>query len=326
MKILIIIVTLLLVPIVMKLQQKTFENRVLPVLTAQVAAVLSEEEVSAPEVEVAYLDATIGGGVDDWATAERVEERVLALAGIRKVTNRLLVRGNLKAAREKKSIIVVGLVPEGWPDDLKSGSDEIDLSKLQERATTTFALGDSLEWGRFIAQYFERPGSRAFHFNGETLFLTGEATPSLAKDLVQAAISQVGAEKVSAQFQLYPSQSHFTLREVESPLDGEALRSLQRSLLEGRISFLSGESELSETGEGVLAELANQILTSNSGLQFIIGAYPDSLGQDLALKRAQEVKNRLVAAGLPETSLAVTVYEMTEESREFAGQVEILLR
>lgn len=326
MKVLIIFATLLLVPIIMKFQEETLNSRVLPILTTQAEELLARGGVADSYVEINYMDATVGGRVESWATAERLTKQVLSLRGIRQVTNQFLVRGSMQATRKGGLVMVSGMIPEGWLNGLGNESGKFDFSELQERDTTLLTVGSPLEWAAFLEQYFEGPGDRSFQFDGQRLILAGEATPELAKTITKTASALVGADAVEPHFQLHPSRYHFSLREVESPLDGEALRALQRSLLESRISFQPGTTTLNQAGEKVLQDLVAQFLSGNSGLQFVIGAYPEPGGDKLALARAEVVMDRLVDAGLPAVSLQATAYEMTEDSSGFAGQVEVLLR
>lgn len=328
MKALIILAAFLLIPIIMKFQEGALTTEVIPTLAKEVEVLLANEGVTAPQVRMSYLDATISGHIQSWQAAEEVTGKVLALRGVRRVNNELTIRGSLRATRQGETVLVSGLVPEGWGLSLTEDDGRFDLSNLRERERTLLDSKDSLAWGSFLKSYFQGTGHRSCEFDGQELILTGEATPSLAKSLSAAAAKVVPPDSVQASFQLYPSPYHYPLRVVESPLDGEALRELQRYLLEHPVTFQEGTTAYTATGEELLNDLVGRMLASDSGLQFIVGSYPRVGGASdrLAPQRAQAVRSHLIAAGIPATSLEAATYEMTEDSSEFAGQVEVLLR
>jgi outer membrane protein OmpA-like peptidoglycan-associated protein len=329
MKLLIILATLLLVPIVMKFQHQSLRLREVPGQIARIEALLEKNGVTAPEVEIQYFDATLRGGVANLTMVERLEGEVVAMPGIRRVVNELQVRSAFSFFREDDQLFAEGVVPEGWRSELVAGQNAVDLANLKEQSSATLSLGDATVWGLFIDRFFDQAGARKMAFDGEELELSGEATPQLARDLTVAAVRLTGRERLEVAFETFPSRFHFPSREVASPLEGEALRALQRSLLEETIPFQDGSSNLNDTGSARLQGVAEELQALDASVLLVVGTHPESKSEDamrLARQRAEVAKRNLVAAGLSPASLETMVYEMTKENREIRGQVEILVR
>ena len=178
MKILIILATALLVPIMMKFQAEVILDQSNPKTAQQIAKVLKENEVFEPKVSMQYLEATIAGLVASEEAAATVVREVTQIRGVSTVKNQLVVQGWLKIRREGKELSVAGIIPAEWESELLKGQPDAVTENLEWRASAQLAGKSAVAWGLFIDDFLQPEGDRALHLSGNRILISGEVTPS----------------------------------------------------------------------------------------------------------------------------------------------------
>ncbi|MDQ8191635.1 BON domain-containing protein [Roseibacillus persicicus] len=325
MKILIILSALLLIPIVMKFQERTFLETSVPRTEQAILAVLAEHGVAEPSVTVDYLDVSVAGLVSAEAEARVIGEEVDAIRGVRLVSNQLISPGWFEIKREGESLDASGLVAPHWVDELLKGQKEVDARGLEASSKVQMVGKSVVSWGLMIDSFYEGDGERTFSLRDGRVTLSGETTPEKAREWLSEASSLVPGTPVTSNFEVFPSVYHFNSRIPLSPLEGEPLRSLSRTLADSLISFEPVSTEPTTAARGKIQELAEILLETDQTVRFVLGAHPDAGGEALAARRAQQVKSSLEQAGVPSSRLEVVAFEMTEDGSGFSGQVELLI-
>lgn len=329
MKALIVLAALLMVPIVMHFQQKAVQQSSRDEASQQVARVLLEHDVIAPAVAVNFLDVTIGGYVGSEEKSAEISREINALRGLRLADNQLKVEGWIRLGRDGKGrAFAQGTVAPNWVQEGLKGAQELDLSELQTKPSIVMSGPHPAAWGVFCDAFLAQPGAREFLFQGTHLILSGEATPSLARDFADTAEKVVPGVEREERYETFPSSWHYPSRVIESSASGEALRSLRRTLGESLVAIESeqGAGELSSSTGRQLDELAALLIENQPGNTFLLGGHPDEQGAELAQKRASVVEKALLDRGVPPEILQTVSYEMTEDRGEVRGRVELLVR
>ena len=162
MKILIILATAMLVPIMMKFQAHTILTQSNPKTAEQVGKVLVERKVMEPMVAVTYLEATIAGWVASEAEAQAVVKEVQSIRGVSTVVNQLVVQGWLKVARTGGTLAVEGIVPRDWKSELLKGQPTAMTENLEWRESAELAGKSAVAWGLFLDDFLQPEGTAPF--------------------------------------------------------------------------------------------------------------------------------------------------------------------
>lgn len=325
-KILIVLATCLMLPIVMKFQTATLLTTQGPRMVSEVEEVLRAHQVLEPSVEIEFLDAKIGGLVESESKAESIADEIEGLPGVRLVSNRLRVLGWLEMKRAKESWTLAGLVSPQWAEEALQGFSQLDRGKLRERETVRLGGKSAAQWGIFLDRFFQGEADRSLLLSNGKLTLAGEVTPSERGKLFEMAQALVPANQLEVSFSLRPSHYHYSSRSIDSNLEGEQLRSLSRTLSDSLLGFFSASAELSPEGEAKLKELARLLQTVGPEVTFVLGGHPDERGSLLAGERARAVRSRLIELGVPSLLLKLQTFEMTEDGSGWQGKVELIVR
>lgn len=326
MKFLIILSALLLIPIVMKFQQQTFQERSVPKTAALLRNLLHEEGVIDPEVTVDYLDVTIGGLVQTSKEVRAIGKKVDGLRGVRLVANQLAAKGALAITRRKGRISASGLIPSGWREEIFKKQPQVDTSNLTVSDTVSLEGVRSVSLGLIVDEFFQVEGDRALRIQGNRLSFSGESTPSEESSLEKLVTPLGGGIELTLDLTLRPSRYHFESRELSSPIEGESRRSLSQQLANSTVEFAEGESSLTPAAHEMLTQVASVLTLTDPGVEFVIGCHPDQGGDELAEQRAIEAHQFLEKAGIRSSQLKRVTFEMTEEESGFLGQVELIVR
>ena len=324
-KVLIILATALLVPVMMKFQAQSIRARSNAHTAGEVLGVLEEMEVGSPEVTVRYFEASIGGAVASETASQAITEKVKEVHGVVQVKNQLVVQGWFQLERKGGRIIGTGAVSEDWKKEIVKGQTEIDVSGLRTRAYLELAGRNPVVWSLFVDQFFQLEGEVSLVLNGGQLRVEGEAVFSDLQ-LVRKASRNLGNDVLfESGMTLRASPFHFEGRELVSKIEGEPLRRLARQLEGTGISFEEGSVGLSERGKEVCRELAAVLLEAPSSVKFLIGGHPDEGGEGLAEQRARKARAFLLEIGVEKRNLRWVPFEKIGSESGISGQVEILI-
>ena len=326
MKILIILATALLVPVLMKFQERTLLTQSNPKTEGQVMKILEESGVGSPQASVKYLQATIGGMVESEEKAKSLVQKVGDLRGVSEVKNRLVVEGWFRLARSSKGLIASGVVTPDWKTEVLAGQPDLDVTQLKTPGQLQLAGRSSVSWALFIDQFFQIKGTKRLTFMGQTLTAEGQALPSEVVLLEEASRTLGGDVIFASRIVEQPSYFHFKGRSLDSPIAGESLRRLTRQITDQRVSYEQGKSIPTGAGREILNGLAATLNEFPDEVVFILGCYPDEGGLDLASQRAQQAKDFFIKGGVSAKRLRLITFEATENGDEFSGQVELLIR
>ena len=326
MKILIILATAMLVPIMMKFQARTIITQSNPKTAQQVSQVLIEHQVNDPMVAVRYLEATIAGRVASEAEAESVVKEVNQIRGVDTVKSLLIIQGWMKVQRVGSNLSVEGVIPSAWRSELLKEQPLANTENLEWRDSAELAGKSAVTWGLFIDEFLRPEGDRALSLSGNRLLISGEVTPSQLAIFRQK--SQNLGEDISFESEtvVRASPYHFETRILTSPIEGEPLRSLSQKLTDSFIAFQPQSTQFTLDGFAKASLLVAHILQSPPEVTFVIGGHPDDSGPKLAQQRAQKVQAFLIENGIPANRLKVIPFEMTEDEGGVSGQVELLVR
>lgn len=325
MKVLIILATALLVPVMMKFQARSILERSNPKTAQEITQLLTEGGVANPQVSIHYREATIGGKVASEEDAHFLVSKVEALRGVGQVVNQLVVQGWFKIDRQRGGLVASGVVTSEWREEVLSGQPGMEVAELKTRDHLRLAGRSAVSWGLFLDQFFQLPGAKTLTFLDGELTLEGEALPSEMEKLRQASPSLGADVAIDLRLTEIASRFHLSERSFESPIDGESRRRLTRQLSEKKLPFEEESSALSKAGQRTLSELALRMREAPSAVKFVVGCYPDAQGADLATQRAQAAKAALVKAGVDGKRLTVIAFEKTENEDQISGQVELLI-
>lgn len=325
-KFLIILAAVLLIPIVLKFQQKSFLQRSVPKTTASITKLLKEEGVQNASVDLQYLDARIGGLVETEEQARAIGKKVASLRGVRLLENEIVTRGSLEVKRQNGILSATGAIPANWRKEVFKKQAQVDTSGLKFSDTITMPAIRAVSLGLVVDGFFAGEGDRSLQIQGSLVSVRGEAIPAEAPRLKRLLSSLGAGVKLDSQMTLYPSSYHYDSRAILSPIEGESLRSLSQQLADKTIGFGAGESSLTPQSREKLEEISALIQEAKSGVKFVLGCHPDTKGEELARKRAQAAYQYLQDTGMRKSRVEVVGFEMTEEESEFLGQVELLVR
>jgi hypothetical protein len=325
-KFLIPLAALLMIPIIARFQTRTILEKSNPDTLLLVQEALADGNVSQPQASIEYLDVSIEGVVKSEKQAALVAERVNDIRGVRLAHNRLVVQGWLEIDHLGEQPVAQGLVPSDWAPELFKGQPQLNREQLETRAAIQMAGENAVAWGLLIDELFQSGKGRTLALEGNRLRLAGEITP-LEREALRGLEANLGREiVVEDNFALKPSRYHFQSHQVQSPIEGEPLRSLRQRLADCVIEFPSGSSALSSDSRNQLTELASWLITKSPEAKFVIGSHPANENQTLDLQRATSVKNHLSENGVASERMEIIPFEMTEDGSGLAGQVEILIR
>ena len=326
MKILIILATAMLVPIMMKFQAETILTQSNPKTARKVSQVLTEHKVSEPAASVSFLEATIAGWVPSEAEAEAVVKEVAAIRGVSTVKNLLIVQGWMKVIRNGDVLTVEGIIPSDWQSELLKGQPDHVSNNLEWRDSAELAGKSAVAWGLFIDDFLRPAGDRTLNLMGNRLLVSGEVTPSQLAVFSQKSKNLGESVNFESEMVARASPFHFESRTINSPIEGEPLRSLSQKLANSTLSFSSQSAELSPEGKTTAHRLVEQILQAPPRTTFVLGGHPDTFGKDLARQRAQKVQAFLIENGISANQLEIVPFEITEDGGTLSGQVELLVR
>ena len=312
----------LLIPIVMKFQVQSVLESSVPQTSQEVLALLQKEGVVEPWVSLDYFEATIGGFVTSQQEAEAVVAKIEGIRGVGSVVTELTVSGELKISRQGGRFFAEGLVPASWQELVLAEQADLDVSALKSKESIVFPGANPAGWGLLMDYLFQSSGERQLWLRGQGVVLSGEATPKL-KEKINFYLARLGGElEAEFEWEVFPSRYHYPSRIIQSPVEGEPLRSIQRQLREDVFQF-EGQ-ELSRERQSALADLA-ATMVAHKKVRFVLGGYPAEDFTNLGKARALEIKRRLVSQGVSAERLQVVPFEMTEDRRGLAGQVELLV-
>ncbi|MGJ8723846.1 MAG: OmpA family protein [Roseibacillus sp.] len=326
MKILIILATAMLVPIMMKFQAQTILAQSNPKTAQKVSEVLKERNVIEPIVSISYLEATIAGSVTSEAEAEAVVAEVGRIRGVSSVKNELIVQGWMTVERVGGALLVKGVVPSHWKSELLKGQSTADTNHLDWRDSIQLAGKSAVAWGLFIDDFLRPEGDRSLNLSGNRLLVSGEVTPSQLSSLRKKSMALGTTINFESEMKAWPSPFHFDSRVLTSPIEGEPLRSLSQKLADSTLVFESQSSNFTPEGRATAHRLLAQILQSPPEVTFVLGGHPDQFGDGLGQQRAEKVKVFLTENGVPAVRLEAVPFEMTEDRGGLGGQVELLVR
>lgn len=313
----------------MKFQQRDFqrEGGEQDRLQASVMAALKEAGVDRPQVKMTFFDAIIEGEIADEEAAEaalRLIEEKAPPVRILPAHNQLVMRGWMVLERQGDTLSMRGLLPEAWTDELLENHPDAQRGEVKHQRSIRWEA-DPVGWGLFVDRYFEVVGDRRIEARAEKILLSGEATPTLARQWLQTGEGLLSdGQTILDDFTLFPSVWHFPSRKLESGIEGEQVLDLRRNLAASEIRFGDGEAGL-PSGGIQLAPLAGVLIRAPQTVSFVIGGRAEANDRRLARERAEVVKRLLVEQGASAKRLEVVDFEPTSDE-ESAGLVEILIR
>lgn len=329
----VVLAILLLIPTIGYFQKQHFVNHLQPKLRVAVEDILEEEGVENPSVRMTYLDAVIGGRVENDAQRNAVAVRVNSLAGVRvpKGGNKLQTYGWIRIGRTDGTFRGEGVVSKDLPLRLpETLQAQAGWDDAMERRETVEVPDEVMRWGDFLNYYFRGGGNRSVELRVEALTMRGDATAGLRSDWLSKASEVVPKDKVFDEFTIHPSVFHFPGYVPVSVTDQTTLEVLRRQLSANTVKFVARKGQLPNTEREKAVAAARAILNAGEQARYVVGGHPARTGNvtsngQLARRRAQEVVKVLVEHGVTIEQLEVVSFGVTTES-ERDNQVEIVVK
>ena len=210
---------------------------------------------------------------------------------------------------------------------------EININLSKNDAYSVSRIVNSPRFGDWVKGYLSEKGDRELKVKGNSVIMSGVATPSLLSNWN----SQLEALslKPKSELTLYPSVYHYPGYKMESELTPEAAKPLIDAFALNQIFFDTGKSDIRNDQKEKVIALTSSIKAAGEKVKFIIGGHADSSGdievnRKLSKQRAQSVVEALSASGISDKQFTIAYFGAAKSSgsgdNESDRKVEILIK